>query len=172
MKLAPARATTTPAYPPRRRRLVARARGITAAALASAALCLGACGVSDGVEPIALGGDVAEPTFSCGDEAREWVEPLSPPGTLFGALCGDETAWGGFTVWEQGLVTVTIVSGAEWANVAILRPGGEVAAQIGPERDSVVLEASPGTWEISATPVEPEEHSGEHISVSIQLGEG
>ena len=163
---------SSPAYPPRRRWLRGALRGLVTGALASTALGLSACAGEPGGEGIRLGGDPVEPTLSCGDEGRSWVTPSHVPGTIYGSLCGEEVAWGAFEIAEPGLVTVTLVSGAELARVAIHRPDGEVAAQIGPERDSVVLEASPGTWEIAAAPVDTEAHGTELITVSIEPGEG
>ncbi len=145
MKLAPLSQVAATEYPARRAATAGPgrwARRIGVAVVASAALWLNGC------LPIALGGDVAGPSFFfCAETSPESTSNLEIPGEYGGVFCADQNAWAEFTVEEQETVSLGLTADATCEAVAFLiNPEGIAEEIVEANEDDIPVTLEPGRY--------------------------
>jgi hypothetical protein len=196
MKLNPLTEAPTPEYPTHRRRFAVVVRWLRRGAVTaivtgalSAAGCYGLApydrdesddtdesdielNITQNLPPIpeepeiSPGGERA-PGFQC-EAPPDWYV-MSTPAYLDGSLCGEETAFAQFDIWERARYEVSFQTGADVAFVALLGPAGEDLGEIGPGSTSLSIELDPGRYLLAANPVDPVSHPNDWFSVLVQL---
>lgn len=151
---------SSPAYP---RRVIHTPpwlqRAVAVAAIALSSMGLLACGANhlEKEEIINPPGMIAEPfsNFLCSAEVMDALPSLSHTDVNGGELCGEDTAWADIDVEEPAVYRLSLVSGVDYASVAIIDPAGDQKAQLDVDCPSLDVEMTQGRWIVAVTAQDP-----------------